>query len=64
MLAHKIDFKLYKPVSSYITYDFVTMNNNHVKINQPKATKIENTLHLLSLAFIVVINFEIVSKSK
>jgi hypothetical protein len=37
---------LYHPVSSFITYDFETMNNTHVDNNNTKATKIENTLHL------------------
>jgi hypothetical protein len=59
MLAHKLDFKNYKPVSSYITNDFETMNNTHVDNSNTKATKIENTLHLLSLAFTVVLNFEV-----
>jgi hypothetical protein len=54
---------LYKPISSYITYDFETMNNTHVNNKDAKATKKENTLHLLSLAFTVVINFEIVTSS-
>jgi hypothetical protein len=35
------------------------MNNTHVDNSNTKATKIENTLHLLSLAFTVVINFEV-----
>jgi hypothetical protein len=38
MLAHKIDLKKYKPVSSYITYDFETMNNTHVDNSNTKAT--------------------------
>jgi hypothetical protein len=59
ILSHKIDLKNYKPVSSYITYDFETMNNTHVDNSNNKATKIENTLHLLSLVFTVVINFEV-----
>jgi hypothetical protein len=59
MLAHKIDLKNYKPVSSYIIYDFETMNNIHVDNSNTKATKIENTLHLLSFAFTVGINFEV-----
>jgi hypothetical protein len=59
MLSHKIDLKNYKPVSSYITYDFETMNNIHVDNSNTKANKTENTLHLLSLAFTVVINFEV-----
>jgi hypothetical protein len=59
MLSHKVDFKNYKPVSSYITYDFEIMNNTHVDNSNTKATKIENTLHLLSLAFTVVINLEV-----
>jgi hypothetical protein len=46
MLAHKIDLNKYKPISSYITYDFETMNNTHVDNSNTKATKIENTLHL------------------
>jgi hypothetical protein len=59
MVAHKIDLKNDKPVSSYITYDFETLNNTHVDKSNSKATKIENTLHLLSLAFTDVINFEV-----
>jgi hypothetical protein len=59
MLSHKIDLKNYKPVSSYITYDFETMNNTHVDNSNTKAIKIENTLHLLSFAFTIVINSEI-----
>jgi hypothetical protein len=58
LLVHKIDLKNYKPVSSYITYDFETMNNTQVGNSNIKATKIENILHLLSIAFTVVINFE------
>jgi hypothetical protein len=61
MLAHKIDLKNYKLVSSYITYDFETMNNTHVENDQTKATKIENTLHILSLAFTVVMNFKVIN---
>jgi hypothetical protein len=59
ILTHKIDLKNYKLISSYITYDFETMNNTHVENDQTKATKIENTLRLLSLAFTIVINFEV-----
>jgi hypothetical protein len=59
MMSHKSDLKNYKPVSSYITYDFETMNKTHVDNINTKVTKIENTLHLLSLAFTVVINFEV-----
>jgi hypothetical protein len=59
MLSHKVELKNYKPVSSYITYDFETMNNTYVDNSNTKATKIENTLHLLSFAFTVVINFEV-----
>jgi hypothetical protein len=59
MLAHKVDLNNYTPVSSYITYDFETMNNTHVDNSNTKATKIENALHLLSLAFTIVINFEV-----
>jgi hypothetical protein len=58
MLAHKIDFNNYKPISSYITYDVEIMNNTHIENDQTKTTKIENTLHLLSLAFTVVNNFK------
>jgi hypothetical protein len=58
MLAHKIDLKKYKHVSSYITYDFETMNN-HIDNSNTKATKIENILHLLSLEFTIEINFEV-----
>jgi hypothetical protein len=59
MLSHKIDVKNYKPISYNITYDFETMNNTHVEKEQIKATKKENTLHLLSLAFTAMINFEV-----
>jgi hypothetical protein len=59
MLSHKIDLKNYKPVSSYITYYFETMNNTHVDNCNTKATKRANTFHLLSLVFTVVINFEV-----
>jgi hypothetical protein len=61
MLAHKIDLKNYKPISSYITYYFETMNNIHVDSSNTNAPKIENALHLLSLAFTVVINFEVIN---
>jgi hypothetical protein len=46
MFAHKIELKKYSPVSSYITYDFETMNNSHVGNSSTKASKIDNTLHL------------------
>jgi hypothetical protein len=39
MLSHKIDLKNYKFISSYITYDFETMNNTHVDNSNTKATK-------------------------
>jgi hypothetical protein len=39
------------------------MNNTNIDNINIKATKIENSLHLLSLAFNVVINCEIVSPS-
>jgi hypothetical protein len=64
MLSHKVDLKNYKPVSSYITYDCETMNKNVVPTtmlpsthDQTKATKIENTIHLLSLTYTVGINY-------
>jgi hypothetical protein len=59
MLVHIIDLKNYKHVSSYITYDFEIMNNTHVDNSNTQATKLENSLHLLSLAFTVVINFDV-----
>jgi hypothetical protein len=41
MLAHKINLKKYRPVSSYITYDFETMNNTYVEKDQTTAINIE-----------------------
>jgi hypothetical protein len=61
MIADKIHLTLDKSVSSYITYDFEIMNNTHINNSNTKVTKISNSLYLLSLAFIVVINFESVS---
>jgi hypothetical protein len=59
MVARKIYLKNNTPFSSYITYDFENLNNTHVDNSNTKATKRENTLHLLSLAFTVEINFEV-----
>jgi hypothetical protein len=49
----------YKSINSYITYDFETMNNTNVNNDNMKATKIENTLYLLSMGLTVVINQKI-----
>jgi hypothetical protein len=55
-IVHKMNLKIYKPVSSYITYDFETMNNTLVEKDIRKTTIIENIRHLLSLTFTMVIN--------
>jgi hypothetical protein len=56
LIADKSELKLYKPVSSYITYDCETMNITHVDNANAKATKIEMNSHLLSFVLAVVIN--------